>query len=328
MRRAFRPGTRANHATHFSTYLRFCEHYSCQPVNPSVDTLCLYATHLARRLKSPKVVMNYLSSVKLLHDYWDEPAGNLGSFQLSLVKRGLKMNMRHAERQRLPIDPPLLKKLCRACDQARSPAGRMLKCAILLAFYGFLRQSNLAPAKGSKFDHTRHTCRGDIIVDKNNAISILIKWQKNRQTLNEKLVTPLPKISDPVMDPYRAYVDMLKDVPTASDNDPLLLLPSKRTPEVVSIDTLRRGFNDLLTASGLDSRLYSLHSLRRGGASTAYATGAPPRDVQLHGGWKSQAFWGYIATPRESSAVAHALARAASNTAASCSSKGAENTRQ
>jgi hypothetical protein len=142
MRRAFWPGTRANHATHFAAYLRFCQHYRLQPVNPAADTLCLYATHLSRTLKSPKALMNYISSIRLLHNYWDEPGDNLDSFKLSPVTRALKIGMRHSKHQRLPIEPPLLKKLCRSCDKARSPAGRMLKCAVLFAFYGFLRQLN------------------------------------------------------------------------------------------------------------------------------------------------------------------------------------------
>ena len=255
-----------------------------------------------------------MSSIRLLHNYWDEPADNLDSFKLSLVTRALKIGMRHSEHQRLPVDPSLLRKLCTLCDEEHSSAGRMLKCAVLFAFYGFLRQSNLAPRRASQFDYTRHTCRGDILISKENGISILVKWSKNRQTLSDKIVIPLPTISDSAVDPYIAYMDMVKDTPTTSANQPLLLLPSKGPARVVTIDDLRRGFAGLLAAAGLDVRLYSLHSLRRGGATTAYTAGANPRDVQLHGGWKSQAFWGYIAAPQEHSAVAGALQRAASAT--------------
>ena len=77
--------------------------------------------------------------------------------------RALPLTMRHTPLQRLPIDPRLLAAICRVCDNL-SAMGIVLKLAFLVAFFGFLRQSNLAPPSPRTFDPSRHTTRGDVTV--------------------------------------------------------------------------------------------------------------------------------------------------------------------
>ena len=71
----------------------------------------------------------------------------------------------------------------------------------------------------------------------------------------------------------------------------------------------------MLKALGRDPGLYSLHSLRRGGATTAYANGSSYELIKRHGLWRSHCFWDYITLPAGSqSAVAATLADAVANT--------------
>ena len=53
----------------------------------------------------------------------------------------------------------------------------------------------------------------------------------------------------------------------------------------------------MLHTLGIDTGLYSLHSLCRGGATAAYQAGADQLDIKCHGTWLSDAFWGYITAP-------------------------------
>ena len=64
----------------------------------------------------------------------------------------------------------------------------------------------------------------------------------------------------------------------------------------MSVDILQRCFTLIITALGYDYKQYSLHSLRRGGASVAHQAGVPATEIQRHGTWKSGAFWEYIVT--------------------------------
>jgi hypothetical protein len=56
-------------------------------------------------------------------------------------------------------------------------------------------------------------------------------------------------------------------------------------------------FKAMIEAVHLDPSMYSLHSLRRGGATAAYIAGMDMLHVKRHGNWASSAFWGYITAP-------------------------------
>ena len=58
----------------------------------------------------------------------------------------------------------------------------------------------------------------------------------------------------------------------------------------------------------MDTGLYLLHSLRRGGAMAAYRVGTDHIAIKHHGLWASYAFWLYVTSPCVSnSSVAAAL---------------------
>ena len=146
---------------------------------------------------------------------------------------------------------------------------------------------------------------------------LIHKWSKCRQQADSASLLPIPSIPRLALDPVRAYQDMLAAVPTCSPNDPLLMLPGPDQPgssrTIVTIGHLRICLRQLLQVVGADPALYSLHSLRRGGASTSYHHGAGALDVQRHGGWRSNAFMDYITDSRpDSSRVAKVLTSALS----------------
>jgi hypothetical protein len=156
-RKAFRPGTQANHNTQFSTYITFCIYYGLQDINPSPSTICAYTEFLARTFKSPQTIKNYISGVHLLHRYLELDPTSLQCFQLQLILRAMDIAMEHVPNQKSPITIYMLRQLCNACDSLRA-LGTVIKCALLFGFYGFLRQSNLAPKTASSFDPRRNTC--------------------------------------------------------------------------------------------------------------------------------------------------------------------------
>ena len=144
---AFRPGTRANHQSQFMLYLVFCAKYQLQDVNPSTETICLYAEFLGQRFQSSRSVRNYISGVRLLHKYIGIDAPSLVSFDLELMLRALALTLTSISNQRLPISLSILRQLCTLCQNIRE-VGLANKCAILFGFYGLLHQSNLAPPTG------------------------------------------------------------------------------------------------------------------------------------------------------------------------------------
>jgi hypothetical protein len=117
------------------------------------------------------------------------------------------------------------------------------------------------------------------------------------------------------MDPVQAYKHLLAVSPTVHPSQPLLSLPAKHgNIAMVTSRSLAIALKRLIVALELQPKLYSLHSLRRGGATSSYNAGVAYTDIKRHGQWKSDSFWDYIAAPCVSkSTVAAALAAAASN---------------
>ncbi len=87
--------------------------------------------------------------------------------------------MLHSPRPKLSLDLKLLSSLIDTCDKFKDK-GIIMKCAMLFAYFGFLRRSNLAPDTCKSFDPKRHTCRGDIVMN-SSKIVIILKWTKTYQ---------------------------------------------------------------------------------------------------------------------------------------------------
>ena len=309
-RNAFRPGTTANHKRFFTSYLEFCIKYNLRDVNPSVDTVCMYAEYLANRFSSPLSVRNYIGGVRLLHRYLNVVADSLSSFELDLMLRALDLTMLHIPTQKSPVTERMLLQLCCLCDDL-GLFGDILKFAFLLGFFGFLRASNIAPPYARAFDPTRHTCRGDVIFQPPGLV-VILKWTKTSRCYAKPYAIPLPTIPDSPLCPVQAYRNMLSRVPTHSAGQPLLVKPSSSDNyKVVTSCQLRRGFTALVECLGYPTGSYSLHSLRRGGATAAYNANVDYINIKRHGTWRSDTFWQYIAQRDVSaSPVASGLARA------------------
>lgn len=309
-RQAFRPGTAANHRSQIVLYMSFCIHFTLQYINPSAKTLCLYAEFLTRSFHSPRAIRNYISGIRLLHKYIGIDCPALQSFDLHLILRALDLTMAHVPNQRIAIDIGLLKDICMVCDSLGT-IGAVCKVGFLFGYFGFLRQSNLAPRHAAAFNHKQHTCRGDVLFHPPGLV-IIIKWTKTIQRGEQTPLVPLPLIPGSPLCPVQAYKDMLALVPSISPNAPLLVIPCahSKNRKIVTVTQLAGVFNVIMDQLGYARHLYSLHSLRAGGASAAFNAGVDFIHIKRHGTWKSDCFWSYISTKSvQQSPVATALAR-------------------
>ena len=309
MRQAFRPGTLSNHQTQIRTYLRFCIRYGLKDLEPTAHTLALYIEHLAQKFKSPQSVKNYLSAVTLIHKHLGLQCSATQSYQVTLMLRAISATMRHVPHPKSPISLPILFQLCQLC-QPLGLWGLVLQCAILFSFFAFLRQSNLAPKDSTHFNSTRHPTRGDVHRSP-VGLALAVKWTKTLQSSMSPVYIPLPSIPGSPLCPVRAYNAMVTRVPTPSPQAPLFLMPSQSGRlTVVSISQLRSSFNHLISQLHLPPKNFSLHSLRRGGATLAFQSGVPLDLIKSHGTWTSDSVWSYIKPPPHASALPQALVRA------------------
>ena len=291
---AYTQGTNKNHMSHIRLYISFCIHFGLQDINPEPETVCLYIEFLAQSLKSPKSVANYISSVKFLHKFLGYSVDSLESFEVHLLLRACHLTMEHVPLQRRPLTPDLIRLVLQSA-KSTSTCYPVFRCAVLLSFYGFLRMSNLTPRVISQFDPRKHTCRGDVFRAEPGLV-ILLKWSKTNQFGQNTELIPIPRSKDPHMCPVSAYDLMEQLVPTISPNQPLLALPAPPGGQLSPVhpDWLSNELSSALEACGEDPSMYSFHSLRRSGATTAYRAGVQFAQIKKHGCWRSDAFWAYV----------------------------------
>ncbi len=261
-----------------------------------------YLEYLAHKMKSPKTVTNYMSAVKLLHTLNRSTFENIDDIQINLMNRAIPLTKRHISQQKQPINKQHIRQMCHILD-SQGNTGLVIKAAILIGFYAFLRCSNLCPEDLHTYDSSRHFSRGDIKLSP-TGMFIRLKWAKNMQNSIQPQMIPIATVSPKEEDPVHTYITMAAKIPVLP-HKPMFMLNSN-TPLTVS--KLRNVFNLLCQQIHLDPNQYSLHSLRRGGATTAYEQGAREKDIQRHGAWASTAFWDYVA-PKAShdSSVCQAL---------------------
>ena len=132
-------------------------------INPSVSTLCFYITHLTTAFSSPKGVRNYVSVDRFLHKQLGMAPDALDTFLVYCLLRAADLTMQTPPLHCVPILPHLLMHLCGLSSYLGSLGSAMEVC-LTFSFLGMLRQSNLAPSGSSAFDHTCHTCWGDVLV--------------------------------------------------------------------------------------------------------------------------------------------------------------------
>ncbi len=266
-----------------------------------------YIELLAQSFKSPGSVRNYISGITTMHKYINAPCEAIKSFEVQLMLRALDLTMIHLPNRRRPITPDILQQLLALCPHMGN-LGLVMKVGILFAFLGFLRQSNLAPPSQLSFNPLAHTCRGDILLQPPGLV-IMLKWSKSHQTGEQVALVPIPSTDHPANCPRLAFLQLVDMCPGGPD-DPLLMLPGSPSPIVVDIPLLASTFNNMIRHIGLSPEHFSLHSLRRGGASVSYQAGVQATAVQRHGQWSSDSFWRYIVMPMRDAPVPAALREA------------------
>ncbi len=287
-KQGFRPGTRANHICMMKKYVSFCLRNKLKYIKPSVETVCVYIEFLARQFISYKSVVNYLSAVKLLHDYAGSKARALDSFDVALMRRAVRLSLRTTPNRRPPITIPMLKQLCGLCDKY-GRTGTVIKLAMQIGFFAYLRGSNLFPTTSKAFDKSRHLTREDVKVC-SGGLLISLKWSKTRQSAGQPALLPIPTVSDKSIDALHTFQLLQKQI-RAKPSSPLFLLPSRKTLTLTQFRTL---FKILLSKAGYENRGYTVHSLRAGGSSVSFMHRAKELDIQKHGTWTSSCYKNYI----------------------------------
>ncbi len=142
---------------------------------------------------------------------------------------------------------------------------------------------------------------------------MVMKWSKTQQTGGRVSLIPIPSTGDPNTCPVIAFQQLVQMCPAAS-NDPLLMLTGRPTNITVDINIITREFQQMIQHINLSPKEYTLHSLRRGGASTSFQAGADSLSVQKHSQWTTDTFWQYIILPVKHATIPATLRKVVAST--------------
>lgn len=210
--------------------------------------------------------------------------------------QSIKTNIRHVPQRKLPVSYQMLVSIIESLYQ--DTEGPSIVFAVLIMYFLFLRQSNVCPRNKSMFDHTRHLTRSDLIL-RDDAIIVAVKWSKSRQTTVAASLAA-PALPGATTCPRQAYIRMLQHAPTTRATQALI---SFKDASPLPTSYLRKAWTSALARLGVTNNAYTLHSLRRGGATDAFAAGASIQEIRNHGDWRSDAVYAYLPNDPTSSRV-------------------------
>lgn len=130
-----------------------------------------------------------------------------------LTKKGLERMLGTATRQNHPITPAILPSTRRLLD-LNLTSHALTWALFTVAFFSFLRKSNLVSPKASTFGCNRHLARQDMKFTGSGCL-LRIKWSKTRQCKDGIHIVPLPSIPNSALCPVTAIQHYFTVVPAA-----------------------------------------------------------------------------------------------------------------
>ena len=292
---ALRPRTSKDYTAKLKTFLAFVTYYHLCPTD--LDVILAFLELLAQAGSRAHTLASYISALRHYFQLWDWDCKSLAHRKTHLFIKAVSCNAKYIPRFKATLSISNLMNLATACDFIRH--GPVYKAAFMLAFFAFLRVSNVAPPSAKAFDPIRHILRSDVIFGRPGA-HIIIKWGKSMQSASSHRVVQIPALPSLPICPVSALSALLSYAPTPP-SIPLFIIPSPSGSSILTAPMLSATLKPLLTALKLNHAHYGFHCFRRSGVSWALDNGIPLQNLKLHGGWASDAINTYIkATPQAS----------------------------
>ena len=287
--RGLAQGTWQNKVSHLRQYITFTTYYGVPDFPVHLGILLRFIALLGRGSCAYRSATNLISSIKWFAHLLDPPS--VKTFEAVLVSvslRGLKAQLSRPVRQKLPFT---IHHLCKFYNNLSLSNVKHLACwcAILLAFFGCFRLSNLVPASKNRFDPLKHLRRDDIKFEE-DVVLVFYKWSKTNQNSSKVIWVPICSVADKRFD-IKSFLLRLFETVKAPKAAPLFSFSKENFHSRASLVRL---LDLCVFEAGLSLTDYSWHSFRRGAAVFAFELGLADSAVQLLGDWSSPAFKNYL----------------------------------
>ena len=294
---SYKESTKENIKSQYDNYKRFCKYFYLKPFPTDSWQLVRCAQFLSNEGKRPGTIANIISTVCTLHALKGYQSPELYDITIKLQLKGLHNISGKVTKQAEVMTPQMLLKIAKLIDP-HNVKEVVSFTALLTGFYLLLRKSNLVPTNmtGKKgFDPDKQLQRRDLRI---GDITILVdlKWTKTVQNTGRKLQLPLlPLVSDKIC--AIAWLKrMVKLVPGKAES-PLFMIPSQRdSSQMVPLTYKKLG--DQLKSWAIKVKGskdgWTLHCLRRGGATWCFNIDVSSEAIRLMGDWAGDSYKRYL----------------------------------
>ena len=286
-------GTKTNLHTQLQAYRRFCDRYSLKYFPADNKQICRFGQYLSLTFESPDAVTNYLSGVRTCHHVLGMQPPDAKEKQMQWFIQGLKRLMDHLVKQAEPITPELLVRISKVVNYTNQ-VDMVAWVAVLIGFTMFMRKSNLVPDNMDSFDGEHQFRRSDFnILDPNRPMMVEVRWSKTNQFKNRILRVPVLPTRNKAICPVLWTHYMLSKV-HAEPQDAAFTIYQDNEKKALSANQLVARIRKWIKLLKMDESAYSLHSMRRGGATFAHQCNIQADMIKLLGDWASSAYQRYI----------------------------------
>ena len=294
------PSTAATYRAGIQQFVAFCYHYRFAPVPASKQQVVALAAHLSSAVSHPTIRV-YLAAVTFWHHTQGLCSPVSNNPTLKLLIHGIRRS--HAERPpkryRLPISPQILTQLRGAVDADTSMSvrdRRLLRAAMSLAFYGFLRVGEFTATPLHRVPLRRHD-----VWFVGHQLKVLVRRSKSDQWGRGTIVSVgCSGDSSCLVSSMKRY---LKCCPAPSSSPLFIWEDGSPLTARRFRSQLRVYFGKL----GSDPDQFKSHSFRIGAATIAAKVGISSGVIKQLGRWRSRAFKTYIRCDPQHAAAASAV---------------------
>ena len=237
-----------------------------------------YIEYLIIQGVSAHMLANHISACKakftmygLQFHLWEHP-------NVRYLLKSVKINRSIVFVKKHIIDLAMLNDIINQCDTLY--LGVVFKAVFLLAFFGFLRLSNIAPHSLTSFDSSRHLCAGDLIFTK-KILKVILKWSKTIQLRDRVHPITLPRVRGSKLCPFSACTQAMA-LYSPDSNDPLFQYKINSAWVVLTDTRIRKCLSKINAKMGLPKNYFTFHAFRRSGATLAYKSQVSVQRIKDH----------------------------------------------
>ena len=279
--------------SYFRSYLMFCQHFHFRPFPVTKRIYLFYLAFLANSPSSYRSVLNYLSILTHVNRSLGCNLTFLRDYDVYLSQRAVRRLLGDYVARKEPITIDILLRVFSFFDFS-NPLHICMRALFLVAFFSFLRISNLVPyTLADVRDPKGCYLRLSSVLFTAQGALLCVTRTKTIQFQQRVLEISLPYIPASPLCPVTALRAYLANSPRP-DQSPLFGCRSRGSFQPILAHQYNAFIKASVAAIGLDPKKYASHSFRRGGATFAFACHAPTAFIKAQGDWQSDAYLIYL----------------------------------